>query len=353
MTNVRAAVAALVGAAALGAWTAADAIVTRWQSGDFWGDLPLPVAAQVCQAEVPGSVPQETTGEHGDYGHLYGFRCYKDGYQVGFSDTVSKYWSCNNNKDAIYWHAYAPGSLPDNASCRLNKNPPCGGVGNPVSCGTGNKYQEEVDYAAAGPSPLRFARTYNSRGDGQATALGWRWRSTFDRSLAPIAFATTAPRVWVSRPDGRQFYFTLRKNGTAVPLTPYDAAATWTTDADIADRLTRVVDGSGATLGWTYYAAATEDTEAYDAAGRLTGIATRAGIAQALAYDAQGRLGTVTDSFGRQLAFTYDTAGYLATMTDPAGGLYQFAHDAYGNPTAVTHPDATVRTYARRPPAFE
>jgi RHS repeat-associated protein len=276
---------------------------------------------------------------------------------VGFSGTVIKYWSC----DGAHWNAYgsSPSLRPEGADCHLAKNPgpPCchkvvnPTFGNPIHAGYGNKFEEAVDYTGGSGSPLRFARTYNSKGDVQPTTLGLRWRSNYDRSLSPIV-GTTAAGNWVSRHDGKEFYFALTKNGVPVPLTPYDSAAIWTTDADIADRLTRQVDGSGTTLGWTYYMAASEDTETYDSTGRLLAITSRAGLTQTLAYNAQGLLNTVTDSFGRQLAFAYDSAGYLATMTDPLGAIYLYAHDTLGNPTSVTYPGAAILVYSYNEAAY-
>jgi uncharacterized protein RhaS with RHS repeats len=57
------------------------------------------------------------------------------------------------------------------------------------------------------------------------------------------------------------------------------------TDADIADRLVKLTDAGGVLTGWRYIPAATEETETYDAAGRLVSVANRAGLAWSLAYD--------------------------------------------------------------------
>jgi RHS repeat-associated protein len=295
-------------------------------------------------------VAQQTSGIHGDYGQFYGFRCYEYGYVVGFSDGVILNWSC----DGKNWGTVLQPQSTLVANCvQLSKNPgpPCCGIGNPVHPGYGNKYQEEVDYVGSAVSPLRFARIYNSKGGVQPTSLGLRWRTSFDRSLSQIIGSTVAG-IYASRADGKILYFTLMKNGATVPLAPYDSAAVWTPDNDVADKLVRLVDGSGNTLGWTYYVAATEETETYDITGQLTALRTRSGLTQVLSYNAQGLLGTVTDTFGRQFGFTYGSAGGLASMADPAGGLYQYSYDAVGNLNSVTYPDLAVRAYSYNESAY-
>ncbi|MBK9117779.1 MAG: RHS repeat protein, partial [Betaproteobacteria bacterium] len=224
-----------------------------------------------------------------------------------------------------------------------NPGPTCA-VGNPVNPGFPNKFQVETDLVLPGAHPLRIERTYNSSGKEQGAAVGTRWRGQYFQALAPKIGLQMAT-VFAHRPDGRTLFFTLMKNGAAVPLTPFDAGAAWQTDADTDDRLTRVVDAGGATLGWQYYVAKSEETEHYDAAGRLSAVVHRAGSTHALAYDGNGRLASVTDAFGRQLAMAYDAGGRLATITDPANHVYQYAHDATGNLTAVTFPGGGTRTY--------
>ncbi len=323
----------------------AQAFDWTWTSGRESGKDPLAVASATCATEPGvGGAAHETFGIHGEYNQFYGFGCDNGGW----IDTLIKYWTC----DGKYWRPYTVDGRPEFATCRLEKNagPTCG-VGNPVNPSYGNKYQEETDYASSGLSPLRFSRTYNSKGDVQPTALGLRWRSSYDRSLSEIV-GTTAPGIWLSRPDGRGLYFTLKKNGVPVPLVPYDSAAEWTSDADISDRLTRLVDGSGNTLGWSYHIAASEEVETYDSTGRLTNIVSRSGVALSLAYNPQGKLSVVTDTFGRQLTLAYDGSGYLQSMVDPSGATYLYAHDAAGNTTAVTFPGGATRGYVYNEPAF-
>jgi YD repeat-containing protein len=329
---------------------AVDAVELSWHYAQSWGPDPLAVASQVCAAEVPGSTAQVTSGITGAYDNLYGFWCYKDGEHVGFSDSLELYYSC----DGIYWatvgqpQASLVGACAQ--GCKNSGSPNCC-LGNPIHPGYGNKYQEETDYAASMGSFLRLVRAYNSKGAVQPVATGLRWRTNFDRNLSAIS-GSSVVTIYASRADGKIIPFTLMKNGAAVPLVPYDSAAVWTPDADVADTLVRLVDGSGNTVGWTYYVAATEDTESYDSNGRLTTVTGRSGLVQSLSYNGQGLLGTVTDSFGRQLTFAYNATGQLTSMTDPAGAVYQYAYDAAGNLNSVTYPDLAVRTYSYNEAAY-
>jgi YD repeat-containing protein len=338
--------------------TGASAVETIWAIGTVSSHNPLVPAQAACNSEIPGSVATETIGIWGDYGEFYGYRCFLDGYAQGFSDTVSLFWSCSGRPGSYGLVQQPQSTLAENCvQGGKNVGPTCCGrgnnpeVGNPIHAGYGNKYQEEVDYSGSAPSWLRFVRAYNSKATVQPVPVGLLWRTNFDRSLSPI-IGSSVVNVYASRADGKIVPFTLMKNGAAVPLVPYDSAAVWTSDADVADKLVRLVDGSGNTLGWTYYVAATEDTESYDSNGTLTTLTARSGLTQSLSYNGQGLLGTVTDVFGRQLSFGYNTAGQLTSMTDPAGAVYQYAYDAAGNLNSVTYPDLAVRTYSYNEAAY-
>lgn len=250
-------------------------------------------------------------------------------------------------------YRYQPNTstAPTNAYCYLaanTRNPAknlgssqCELLSNPVNGATGNKFQAEIDYVGAGAMPLRLSRYYNSQlWEGQYapsgkqmywSRFGYNWRSSFD---AFIRFSDSIrfPTAYVYRPDGRTLFFKLR-NGEFVA------------DADIADRLIRLTDGSNNPTGWEYTVAQTDEVETYDESGKLVSIANRAGVTQTLAYDGSGRLSTVTDAFGRQLTFGYNASGQLANFTDPSGASYIYGYNSVGNVSSVTYPGGHSRTY--------
>jgi RHS repeat-associated protein len=189
--------------------------------------------------------------------------------------------------------------------------------------------------------PLGFVRYYNGllwtgiygiqTTQGLISALGPNWRSSYDR-LILFSNSVTFPTAYAYRSDGTTLHFKL-SNGTFVP------------DADVADRLVELVDGSGNITGWQYTIAANDEVETYNALGKLISLTSRAGVTQTLAYDSAGRLSTVTDTFGHTLTLTYDASSRLSTMTNPAGGVYIYAYNSVNNISSVTYPDNAVRTY--------
>ena len=224
-----------------------------------------------------------------------------------------------------------------NRFCYRPRTLPCAGkapsswFGNPIDCVPGTKRETAVDYRGAGVNPLEFVREYDSQrlapafpGNHAATPLGSGWRTKYDRRIDTGTFNGMTTIV-LTREDGGLRYFKL--NGGAITAT-----------AEEQGRLQR----NG--VAWRY-TSVNDMVEDYDATGRLTSVADRAGATLSLAYDAQGRLTSVSDGFGRQLNFTYDAAGHIRTMITPGGGTYSYDYDAYNNLTAVTYPDLRVRRY--------
>ncbi|MFN8990496.1 MAG: DUF6531 domain-containing protein, partial [Betaproteobacteria bacterium] len=212
-------------------------------------------------------------------------------------------------------------------------------MGNPCDPGTGNKYEEEVDYEASGPFPLRFVRTYNSVAleTGSDGSLGPGWQSNHHGRLVSVsagASGTTSTWAFLTRSDGAGLSY--RLDGTQ-----------WRQDPDINGSLERLSDGWRLRDG--------DDTVVrYDYSGRVVSVTDRAGLVQVYSYDPNdplGRLLRVTDAFGRSLEFTYVNAnsGAIATMTAPGGLVYRYTYKTIdGNRLlldSVTYPDGRVKRY--------
>ncbi|MFA5982408.1 MAG: DUF6531 domain-containing protein [Methylococcaceae bacterium] len=209
-------------------------------------------------------------------------------------------------------------------------------MGNPINQGTGNKLQLEVDYGPTGISPLLFNRYYNNTATSVPNIIGNHWQYSYARSIKAI----NDKNAKAIRDDSKTYSF--RKI--------YDE---WVGELDITDSLTEL-KSNGTRTGWQYV---TEDnqTETYDATGKLLRIKDAAGITQTLTYStaatpvsvapSAGLLLAVVDSFGRSLAFTYDSAGRLVTLTDPAGNAIRYGYDGNGNLTTATYADGSVKTY--------
>jgi RHS repeat-associated protein len=173
-------------------------------------------------------------------------------------------------------------------------------TGNPITVNIGNKFETAVDFETQGQDQLAFVRYYNSQ-DPQASAMGYGWRSNFDRG-----FLQTSPStVLFTRPDGSTYSFTNSSGGWAP------------TDTDVNAQLTSL----GAS-GWLL-TDQNDTVETYTVAGQLSSIKTRSGYQQTLTYDTNGNLASVTDSFGRTLTFSVIN-GVIQGMTDPDGKVYTY-----------------------------
>ncbi|HTS54714.1 MAG TPA: DUF6531 domain-containing protein [Burkholderiales bacterium] len=131
-------------------------------------------------------------------------------------------------------------------------------VFNPVHAGTGNKYQVEIDYMAGGTGTLELRRYYNSALTANR-GIGARWRTSYDRQVISLDTKAGAPAVMVRRQTGIGLVFTFW-------------GASWHASHDVSDRLTQLASG------WQYYAAATEDTETYNARGSCPPSSRAAGF---------------------------------------------------------------------------
>jgi RHS repeat-associated protein len=233
---------------------------------------------------------------------------------------------------------YSPKNFP-NEQCpdapRPEKCPDCPITANPVNIPFGFKLQKEVDLSPQYEGGVEFRRTYTSYGYPNEIivpnrALGKQWRHHYERGLIVAAELNNA--VYALRGNTAVAYFASTVNG-------------YVSEADSADKLTKLTDVSGNLTGWRLYDAKTEDVELYNAQGKLASITSRKGIVQTLTYDTNGLLTQVVDSFGRSLTFTYDTSNRIATMTDPSNKQYTYAYGANGALASVTDPANKVRTY--------
>ncbi len=182
-------------------------------------------------------------------------------------------------------------------------------IGNPIFAGTGNKYQEELDYST--PSGLRLARYYNSSLPGWTHSYGMRVLTRDGRAVA-------------IRPTGRAYAFT----GTG--------PGEWIGDPYVRDQLIRLDSNDPAVPTWRYVAA-DGGTEYYDAEGRVTRIVLRGGRTFTV-HQEQGLLRSVTDPFGRSLQFEYDTENRLHRVRTPEGTSVLYIYDNLGRLRWVEYP---------------
>lgn len=180
-------------------------------------------------------------------------------------------------------------------------------AGNPVNLHTGTKLETATDYIA--PVGKLELRRYYTSADGLIvrTLLGRPWRHSYSRALKIVS----ANLVISARQTG-DFYLYRETNGI------------WQGDVDVQQRLSKQVDGTGSTIGWTL-TQPDDSVETYDATGNLTRIAWPDGEYVTLAY-AYGELVTVTDDKGRALTFMPDW-GKLAGVKLPDGRQVLYGYE--------------------------
>ncbi|HXA48509.1 MAG TPA: DUF6531 domain-containing protein, partial [Burkholderiaceae bacterium] len=284
--------------------------------------------------------------------------------------------------DAFGYYYCPPGSVQVGCVCGLPPNVPDPNYnkgkcpwceGNPINPLVGNKYQTETDYTGVGAFPIVVERIYNSFGaapgspvglEAASTSAKWTffqppstywpqvgappsvgiysnapmdfgWRLSYDRAQTTVSATGATITAFLYRSDSKARTFTL-SNGVWIP-----------TPGQLLTSLTHQNDSNGNLLGFTYVNE-NDETERYDANGKLLSITNRVGLTQFLQYDpVYNKLTSVTDAFGRQLTFTYNTYGQLSGMTDPNGGTYTYSYtsDGKSNLTMVTYPDGHTRQY--------
>lgn len=318
----------------------------------------------------------------------------------------SKQQSCNGSYNLPQQPEPPPSCKPKGSGGGDGSNPKCG---NPISIATGAKIQREPDFKVAHVSDLAVSRFYDSNpykpGSADVRQFGRKWTHSFESRIQaeaaltvnksrsdcyisvdlqaiwcenklPTTTATIPEAVSVIRPRGNKVFFS--RNGL-----------NWQGDANTDDKLIAQYNTDNTVVtGWTLTLGSSDDTEQYDAKGRLISITKRSGIIHRLTYSsgttndtnvsripanapacgvahagellAPGKLLCVTDNWNQQIKFSYDTKGRISNITDPAGGQYQYAYDGVTggcnsatpnyscsaqNLTSVTYPDGKTRSY--------
>lgn len=212
-------------------------------------------------------------------------------------------------------------------------------TGDPCDPTSGIMSEIETDYQGTGPFALVLRRYYSSLPYPNVVPianLGRVWRHSYNAKILALEGGGTGVAS-AYRPDGKVLDFEKANNGP------------WTPDADLADKLESLYDNNGNLTGWRYTVSDGDLVENYDASGRLTSIANRAGLVQTLTYNAAGLLAQVSDPFGRTLVFGYDTTyatkERITTITGPSGEIYTYNYDSNNHLSSVQYPDNKVRTY--------
>lgn len=301
-----------------------------WSNARAAVEYPSQSAAlQACMAAAgnhqnlygrPASMPACTRA-----GTYRQFACY--GPTANGAQTIG----CSGQDPFYVWPLVSRSLQPVRADENLGPCDSCQGesaaFGDPINAGTGNKYEQKLEYSGNGMSPLSFGWTYNSLGASAIAVpsgdiLGGLRKTTFSRA---VTVNVAGDRAYVSRPEGRSIEFV--KVGSLWVASPGERG--------------RLTESAGA---WTFVDTA-GNREQFDAFGRLLDFQNRAGAKVFVHYDGTGKIDYATDSSGRKLDFGYDGNGRLQLLTVPDGTTLAFTYTSAGFLKDVTYADASVTSY--------
>lgn len=203
-------------------------------------------------------------------------------------------------------------------------------VGNPINHGTGNKYQQEIDFRAHGRDPIPFQRTYNSLANTDGP-MGRNWVHNYETS-AKLSLLDSSEIVEIQRADGKKF-----------TATRFDDSDKFIIDGD--NDLSIVISGDRLVL-----VEPGEVRQEYDLdSGLLVGKSRPGGISLEFIYDGQDRLTSVTNSANRTLNFSYSSDGLLLVATNAIGESTHYEYDDQRRLISVKYPDQSPEDLADNP----
>jgi RHS repeat-associated protein len=233
----------------------------------------------------------------------------------------------------------------------------CVTAGNPINVAAGSKLETTSDGVIGTGFPIELVRIYDSQyslvpnvRNWPKSGIGNRWKWKLTSSITAAFDLMGGRGAVVVRPDGKVARF-------------QNSGSSWQPKEGVTDVLKETVDGTGATIGWTYQPTATRVTESYNANGRLERVSDGNGRFHSYTYDASGRLDAITDESGRFVKFKYmalqsdgqqvdddGTAGaptdQVRSIQDSGGRVWVYGYEAATrNLVSVTYPDDSKALY--------
>ena len=229
---------------------------------------------------------------------------------------------------------------------------------NPISVGTGNKYQHEADYVSPSIDALSWDRHYNHLTVFSGNVLAPRWTHGYSRWIATIG----SDRAWIHRPDGRMF--SARLVNTSISAN----RQRWTMELNARGQLWRSFDANSQPNGWVLYAPDDATFEVYKVNGQLDTVIRADGLTHQLSYsDGTGGTGggyvlndqgapttsvlpaglliRVASSLGRAISIGYNSALRATFIELPTGSRLRYTFDGAFNVTSITNLDGSAKQY--------
>ena len=203
--------------------------------------------------------------------------------------------------------------------------------GDPISCLTGDFYENLTDIQIAGRGrALDAARSYSAQAAQREAASA--------PSGGPSRLGPGWTHPYATRLELPTGYVKLHGANGATALWKANADGTFSAPERVKARLTR-----GADNGYVVtYKDQTKDV--FDSTGRLLRQLDRNAYATTVTYDAGGRIDHVSDEAGRRLTYAHDGAGRISSITDPAGRVVDYDYDPSGDLTSVV--DVAGKTWS-------
>lgn len=227
------------------------------------------------------------------------------------------------------------------------------GCGDPVCPITGRVFLDVFDFGFAGPSVLRWVRSYNSRTSRRAGSLGHGWSHPYDwrvhvrRNRVEVyddkARLQKFPKL-EAEPVRNALGWSLQRHGEGVLLWIGDESRTLlfgAPDEDGVHRLEAMLDANDNRIEF-----------AWDARGHLTGMRDSAGRPYYVDCDGAGRIVRVRVAMNAAqselltvVTYAYDAQGDLTEVTDAEGYRDRYVYD---NHLMVEHTAPNGLTYFYR-----
>lgn len=221
---------------------------------------------------------------------------------------------------------------PDKCDSSNNKE------GNPISCNSGQKIQNDIVYQGSGFDPLSYSINYSSPilddEDNQlnsfASGLGNQRFSSLNKKLEVVYSKNGGQIVKMSWGNGNYRYY--YSSNSLTKLTGIGSSAKY------RERNGYILANSD---GSYQYTTKYKDILNFDGQGRLLSKKTANGLNRTYSYTATGKVESITNHYGKSLNFHYNQNDLLEKLVAPAGETYLFEYDSIGNMVKVIFPDDT------------
>jgi YD repeat-containing protein len=243
------------------------------------------------------------------------------------------------------WHGPMPPPLPGSGP----SPDPCGpSSSSPVDLSSGLEVITSFDIGFNGARGMvGILRTYRTLSQNPGP-FGIGTGYNYGYQLGLTAYRQGQGVITLIMPDGNQYPFTQRPDGTLVNSTIPALRGATMMIGSFGGFTLRLKNGTTLQFQATRFLAylnSITDTNANvitlvrgnpSSPDQITQVIDPVGRSLGLTYDSSGHITSITDPIGRSVRYTYSLQGTLDTFTDPAGGVTSYAYDNQNRLTQIT-----------------